>query len=144
MTLPSCGCWARVPHCAGCAAVLSGRYPDKTRVWNFINDFRDNPAGKSWTALPEFFRNQGFFTTGAGKVEHDPSIRDRAWLVRRDETWPLLQVYHPGHPPNFDQLRSWSEPWLGQFSACACGECEAGCCAFLARPMMNGKALADR
>ena len=32
---------------------------------NFIDDFRTgNPDGLSWTALPEFFRNHGFFTTG--------------------------------------------------------------------------------
>ena len=77
---------------------LSGRYPDKTKVWcaasfscsdrcnaeqpgdnnapqthramhttnrNFIDDFRtSNADGLSWTALPEFFRNHGFFTTG--------------------------------------------------------------------------------
>lgn len=32
---------------------------------NFIDDFRtSNADGLSWTALPEFFRNHGFFTTG--------------------------------------------------------------------------------
>eukprot|EP01048_Picozoa_sp_COSAG05_P019621 COSAG05_NODE_3121_length_2308_cov_2.488909_2_plen_218_part_00 len=77
---------------------LSGRYPDKTKTWNFIDDFRSgSPEGEDWTALPEFFRNQGFFTTGAGKV------------------------YHPNHPPNYDQNRSWSEPWGGAFGGCACG-----------------------
>ena len=64
---------------------------------NFINHFRDNPEGVSWTALPEFFRKQGFFATGAGKV------------------------YHPNHPPDFDQNRSWSETWPGSFGACPCG-----------------------
>eukprot|EP01052_Picozoa_sp_SAG31_P043528 SAG31_NODE_7281_length_1734_cov_2.241590_2_plen_192_part_00 len=82
---------------------LSGRYPDKTRTWNFIDDFRSgSPEGGSWTALPEFFRKQGFFTTGAGKV------------------------YHPNHPPNDDQNRSWSEryqrsPPGAVPSACSCG-----------------------
>ena len=46
---------------------LSGRYPDKTRTWNFIDDFRSGSAdGESWTAMPEFFKQQGFFTTGSG------------------------------------------------------------------------------
>ena len=38
-----------------------------------------------------------FFTTGAGKI------------------------YHPKHPPNFDQNRSWSEKWPGAFGTCNCG-----------------------
>jgi arylsulfatase A-like enzyme len=82
---------------------LSGRYPDKTRTWNFIDDFRSgSPSGLKWTALPEFFRTQGFFVTGAGKV------------------------YHPNHPPNDDQNRSWSEQYLRNPpgavpSACTCG-----------------------
>ena len=29
---------------------LSGRYPEKTGVWNFINSFREGD-GTSWTAL---------------------------------------------------------------------------------------------
>jgi iduronate 2-sulfatase len=76
---------------------LSGRVPDKTKTWNFINDFREVGVGDKWTALPEFFRKQGYWTTGAGKI------------------------YHPGHPPNFDQNRSWSEKWPGDFGGCDCG-----------------------
>ena len=76
---------------------LSGRYPDKTRTWNFIDDFRSGSReGESWTALPEFFRKKGFFVTGAGKI------------------------YHPTHPPNFDQDRSWSEKFMPT-SDCKCG-----------------------
>eukprot|EP00040_Diaphanoeca_grandis_P003964 m.26542 g.26542 ORF g.26542 m.26542 type:complete len:548 (-) comp15441_c0_seq1:72-1715(-) len=76
---------------------LSGRYPDKTKTWNFIDDFREVGVGDKWTALPEFFRDNGYFTTGAGKV------------------------YHPNKPPNNDQNRSWSEEWLGTFGSCPCG-----------------------
>ena len=78
---------------------LSGRYPDKTKAWNFINDFRTgNSEGQKWIALPEFFRLHGYFTTGAGKV------------------------YHPHLPANFDQNRSWSEEWSRHsFNKCACG-----------------------
>ena len=76
---------------------LSGRYPDKTKSWNFDNSFRDSAEGKKWTALPEFFRRHGFFTTGAGKA------------------------YHPNLPPKFDGNRSWSEPWdAAGTRACNC------------------------
>ena len=74
---------------------LSGRYPDKTQAWNFIDSFRDGP-GANWTALPEFFKRAGYFVTGAGKI------------------------YHPNHPEHFDEPRSWSEPWLTA-SYCDCG-----------------------
>lgn len=30
-------------------------------------------------------------------------------------------MYHPGLPADFDQNRSWSEPWGGQFKHCECG-----------------------
>jgi len=66
---------------------LSGRYPAKTQAWNFDNSFRDAPGGQGWTALPEFFRQRGYFTTGGGKI------------------------YHPNLPPHNDNARSWSEPW---------------------------------
>eukprot|EP00038_Savillea_parva_P029283 m.70026 g.70026 ORF g.70026 m.70026 type:complete len:545 (+) comp8620_c0_seq1:44-1678(+) len=76
---------------------LSGRYPDKTLSWNFLNHFREPGVGDNWTALPQFFKQHGYFTTGAGKV------------------------YHPNYPPNNDEPKSWSEPWLGQFGNCTCG-----------------------
>ena len=64
---------------------LSGRYPDKTLTWNFIDDFR--MVGPHWTALPQFFKEHGYWTTGAGKI------------------------YHPNKPPQFDQNLSWSGKW---------------------------------
>eukprot|EP01043_Picozoa_sp_COSAG02_P060220 COSAG02_NODE_7825_length_2832_cov_1.204903_3_plen_183_part_00 len=31
------------------------------------------------------------------------------------------QMWNSGHPANYDQNRSWSEPWGGSFSNCHCG-----------------------
>eukprot|EP00051_Salpingoeca_urceolata_P002611 m.51540 g.51540 ORF g.51540 m.51540 type:complete len:557 (-) comp12232_c0_seq1:27-1697(-) len=76
---------------------LSGRTPLKTKVWNFLNHFREPEIGINWTALPQFFRDKGYYTTGAGKV------------------------YHPNFPPNFDNNKSWSVPWPGSFGRCGCG-----------------------
>ena len=105
---------------------MSGRYPEKTLTWNFIewvcpcffpgrpadrvriarSHFREAGAGPDWTAMPEFFRDRGYFATGAGKV------------------------YHPDKPPHDDQQRSWSEPWTGShgpMAQCPCtGEPESG------------------
>jgi arylsulfatase A-like enzyme len=68
---------------------LSGRVPDKTRTWNFIDDFRE--SGPDWITLPEFFKHHGYTTLGHGKL------------------------YHPGHPYNNDEPKSWSQdqPYVG-------------------------------
>ena len=62
---------------------MSGRTPDRTRVWDFGTHFRLG-RGAGWTALPEYFKNNGYFVTGVGKL------------------------YHKNNPPNFDGARSWS------------------------------------
>ena len=69
---------------------LSGRNPDKTRTWNFINDFRqagtsDGVKGKEWVTMPQLFKNSGYLTNGHGKI------------------------YHPNHPPSNDEPMSWSQ-----------------------------------
>eukprot|EP00403_Amphidinium_massartii_P007535 CAMPEP_0178375700 /NCGR_PEP_ID=MMETSP0689_2-20121128/3024_1 /TAXON_ID=160604 /ORGANISM="Amphidinium massartii, Strain CS-259" /LENGTH=496 /DNA_ID=CAMNT_0019995703 /DNA_START=155 /DNA_END=1645 /DNA_ORIENTATION=+ len=64
---------------------LSGRRPDTTQVWNFVNNFRD--VGPHWASLPGYFRQNGFITLGSGKL------------------------YHPGHPGDNDYAGSWSPEW---------------------------------
>eukprot|EP00045_Choanoeca_perplexa_P010259 m.103166 g.103166 ORF g.103166 m.103166 type:complete len:723 (+) comp15214_c0_seq1:88-2256(+) len=72
---------------------MTGRRPPQTRVWNFINDFRqgglsaNGNQGADWTTLPEYFKEQGYMTVGQGKL------------------------YHPGHPPNWDEPKSWSQDY---------------------------------
>ena len=61
---------------------LSGRRPDSSRCWNFINSFReDHPE---WTTLPGLFLRPNALSLGAGKA------------------------YHPTVPPRYDGARSWS------------------------------------
>lgn len=79
---------------------LSGRRPDATAVWNFIDDFRGSCMGStravcqgtggnaSWSSLPQHFRRHGYRTVGAGKI------------------------FQPGAPPDNDELYSWSEPYV--------------------------------
>ena len=71
---------------------MTGRVPDKTRVWNFINHFRQSglsaangSAGADWLSLPEYFKAHGYVVLGHGKM------------------------YHPGKPPKNDEPRSWSQ-----------------------------------
>jgi arylsulfatase A-like enzyme len=49
---------------------LSGMRPDKTKAYNFIDDFRHAPGGKNWTSMPQWFRERGWNTLGAGKIYH--------------------------------------------------------------------------
>jgi hypothetical protein len=66
---------------------LSGRRPQRTKSWNFIDSFRE--VGPSWVSFPEYFKVNGYTTLGTGKT------------------------YHPGIPPNFDEPTSWSQDEVG-------------------------------
>ncbi len=77
-------------HCqiAWCApsrnSFLSGRRPQATRAYNFLDSFREG-AGATWTTLPGFFLSAGYYTTASGKV------------------------FHPNLPANNDFPFSWSD-----------------------------------
>ena len=48
---------------------MSGRRPDVTRVFNDgVGEKHFRVVGKKWTALPQHFKEQGWFATGCGKV----------------------------------------------------------------------------
>ena len=70
---------------------MSGRVPDKTRTWNFINHFRQaglsakgGSVGANWVTLPQLFKNFNYTVLGHGKM------------------------YHPNKPPGNDPL-SWTD-----------------------------------
>ena len=46
---------------------LTGRRPERTKCLNFLTDFRKQ-HGTKWTALPQFFKENGYFTSAAGKL----------------------------------------------------------------------------
>ena len=56
--------------CPSRNSFMSGRRPERTKIMNFNTDFRKS-VGKDWTAMPQFFKEQGYFTTSAGKIYHD-------------------------------------------------------------------------
>eukprot|EP00730_Choanoeca_flexa_P007355 TRINITY_DN12321_c0_g1_i7.p2 TRINITY_DN12321_c0_g1~~TRINITY_DN12321_c0_g1_i7.p2 ORF type:complete len:202 (+),score=25.23 TRINITY_DN12321_c0_g1_i7:275-880(+) len=47
---------------------MSGRRPDTTQVWNFIDHFREPAIGAGWQSLPEYFKQHGYLTLGGGYV----------------------------------------------------------------------------
>ena len=62
---------------------MTGRRPDTTKAWSFMNHFRQ--VGPNWVSMPEFFKNNGYYTVGTGKL------------------------FHKGLPPSFDAPKSWDE-----------------------------------
>eukprot|EP00045_Choanoeca_perplexa_P010749 m.111209 g.111209 ORF g.111209 m.111209 type:complete len:643 (+) comp15379_c0_seq1:1244-3172(+) len=91
---------------------MSGRRPDATKTWNFLDHFRETDVGANWTALPEHFKDNGYLTTGCGKL------------------------FHPGVPPNFDEPRSWSQtapdgtpwPFVNDHGETGRNACPEKCC----------------
>merc|ERR1719265_2486588 len=48
------------------ASFLSGRRPDRTQVWNFMDGpapggFRNAPGAKKWNTLPQHFAKNGYY-----------------------------------------------------------------------------------
>jgi len=62
---------------------MSGRRPDSTKAWTFEDHFREQGIGDKWSSLPQYFKERGYLTLGAGKI------------------------FHPSTPPSFDAPKSW-------------------------------------
>ena len=43
---------------------MTGRRPDTTRVWEFVDHFREEGVGANWTSLPQYFKRHGYITLG--------------------------------------------------------------------------------
>ena len=52
------------------ASVLTGRRPNSTKVWDLKTHFRK--ALPNVVTLPQYFKQQGYFTQSVGKIYHDP------------------------------------------------------------------------
>eukprot|EP00039_Didymoeca_costata_P020866 m.342679 g.342679 ORF g.342679 m.342679 type:complete len:552 (-) comp21706_c0_seq1:1-1656(-) len=70
---------------------MTGRRPDTTKVWNFIDHFREPGVGNSWISLPQWFKQNGYLTYSSGKQ------------------------FHPSKPPNNDFPTSWTEDNYNQY-----------------------------
>ena len=70
----------------------------------FLDHFREPGVGENWVSLPQYFRQHGYWTVGAGKL------------------------FHPGLPPNEDNNQSWSEDLvdIGGNEGCNCSASPGG------------------
>ena len=54
------------------ASLLTGLYPDNTRVWDLETQIRDeNP---NVVTLPQHFKNNGYYSVGLGKIFDSRSV----------------------------------------------------------------------
>ena len=47
---------------------LSGRRPDATQAFSFMDHFREQGVGDSWSSFPQYFRDRGYTVLGVGKL----------------------------------------------------------------------------
>ena len=70
------------------ASVLIGLRPSSTGIYGLMPGIRAVEATKNSVSIPQYFRKQGYFTAGFGKVFHDGSIPKE---LQKDE----LDVWGP-------------------------------------------------
>jgi iduronate 2-sulfatase len=99
---------------------MSGRMPDSSQIWTFQNSFRNEqnwtfihePKRSEWTALPQHFKNAGWWAAGAGKLYHRAfqlAICNRTVFVGENiESMRRLCCIAAGSPKNEDNPLSWS------------------------------------
>lgn len=64
---------------------MTGRRPERTKCLNFLTDFRE-VYNTTWTAMPQFFKEDGYFTTAAGKLYHDGMDDPLSWSHPSNQT----------------------------------------------------------
>ncbi len=85
------------------AAVMTGRRPDTTRVWEFADHFREVGVGKEWVSMPQYFKQFGYLTLGGGKLYHPSSAKENIGMPFMDwpESWsPERPYFFPRDDPN--------------------------------------------
>ena len=84
---------------------MSGRRPDTTRVWEFVDNFRENGVGKNWTALPQWFKQNGYLSLGK-------RVSQRRVRRNSPHSWQFSpgggKLFHRITPEN-DFPNSWTE-----------------------------------
>lgn len=82
-------------------SMLSGLRPDKTKVYTLLETTRSHLG--DWVMLPEYFKKNGYFSAGIGKLYHtgEGFVDPRSWDV---------EVPEFGKRPPQDQIIKWADP----------------------------------
>lgn len=87
------------------ASVMTGTNPDTNKVWDLHTDFRD--SAPNLISMPEHLINQGYESTGVGKIYHIPS----AAKGHDGKTWSIPHEM----PKNFDS--KYGEPAFNHYQS---------------------------
>lgn len=76
------------------ASVMTGTYPDRTKVWDLHTNFRE--SAPELISMPEYLISQGYETTAVGKIYHkgssSPGHDGKSWSINhklaKDEDYP--------------------------------------------------------
>ncbi|RKN83447.1 sulfatase [Ulvibacterium marinum] len=91
--------YCNMPVCgASRASILTGIYPTPTRFTDYKT--RVDEEAPKVTYLPEYFKQQGYFTSTIGKIFHHPDDGMRSW----SET-----PYRPDYPNDIAQQELWRD-----------------------------------
>ncbi|WPR71958.1 sulfatase [Flavobacterium sp. NG2] len=87
------------------ASVMTGTYPDRTKVWDLHTDFRE--AAPELISMPEYLITQGYETTAIGKIYHKGSTAEG----HDGKSWSIPHI----QPENFDP--KYGEPAFGYYQS---------------------------
>ena len=89
--------YCQFAHCAPSRqSFMTGRTPQQTKVYNFESSFRDAGVGPEWVTLPEWFKQNGYYVAGGGKLFHPDSTG--ADIDSDPQSW--TNYYYPNDPEN--------------------------------------------
>lgn len=92
------------------AALLTGRHPGTTHVWDLYSYFR--VVGGNFTTIPQYFKERGYLTAGMGKIFHHghASGKGNCSVCRGDNdgSYSWTEPYFTGKPlVDVEHERSW-------------------------------------
>ncbi len=81
------------PGCAPSrASVMTGKYPYNSGMYSNYQDWRKVPNLKNAVTLGQYFRQNGYYSAGAGKIYHYGHIAPRTWddyFPSQDQNMPV-------------------------------------------------------
>jgi iduronate 2-sulfatase len=84
------------------ASVMTGTYPDRTKVWDLDTDFRE--SAPDLQSMPEYFIEQGYETTAIGKIYHKGS----ASPGHDGKSWSIAHAQPQDFDPEYGEPAFWT------------------------------------
>ena len=86
--------YVQFSHCSPSrSSFMTGRTPQQTQVYNFVSSFRT--VGRDWVTLPQYFKDNGYYVAGGGKLFHPDSSGPP---LNNDQPLSWDSYYFPNDP----------------------------------------------